>query len=81
MRDGPPEWVKKVHKSIHLVNPIIKVWVIHRVWVVISGLLRMARETVGSVSSTWNVYKGKVEKEYGHNPAVDTGGQGEVRVR
>ena len=28
VRDRLPEWVKKVHKSIHLVDPIIEVWVI-----------------------------------------------------
>ena len=70
-----------MHKSIHLVNPIIEVWVIRGVWVIIGGLLRTARETVGSVLSTWNVYEGEVEKEYGYDPAIDTCGRGEVRVR
>ena len=41
----------------------------------------MARETVGSMSSAWNVDKGEMEKEYGYDPAIDTGGQREVRIR
>ena len=69
-----------MHKSVHLVDPIIEVWVIHRVWVIISGLPRMARETVGSMSSAWNMYKGEVEKEYGYDPVIDTGRWGEVGV-
>ena len=64
MQDGLLEQVKKVHKSVYLVDPIIEVWVIHRVWVIISRLLKMARETVRSVSSTWDVNEGEVEKDY-----------------
>ena len=81
MGDGPPEQVKEMHKAVHLVDPIIEVRAICGVRVVIGGLPRMARETVGSVSSTWNMYEGEVEKEYGYNPAIDTCRWGEVRVR
>ena len=70
-----------MHKSVHLVDPIIEVWVIHGVQVIISGLPRMARETIGSMSSTWNVYEGEVEKEYGYDPVIDTGGWGVVWVQ
>ena len=69
-----------MYKSIHLVDPIIKVWVIHGVQVVIGRLPRMVRETVRSVSSAWNVYEGEVEKEYGYDPVIDTGGWREVGV-
>ena len=53
-----------MHEAVHLVDPIIEVRVIRGARVVIGGLARMARETVGTVSSTWNVYEGEVEKEY-----------------
>ena len=81
MGDGPPERVKEMHEAVHLVDPIVEVRVICRVRVVIGGLPRMARQTVGSMSGTWNVYEGEVEEEYGYNPAIDTGGRGEIRVR
>ena len=81
MGDGSPEQVKEMHKAVHLVDPIIKVQVFRGVRVVIGGLLMMARQTVGSMSSAWNVYEGEVEKEYGYDPVIDTGGRGEVRVR
>ena len=80
MGDALPERVKEVHKAIYLIDPIIKVQVICGVWVIIGRLLRMVRETVGSGSSTWNMNEGEVEKEYGYDPAIDTGGQHKVKV-
>ena len=53
--------VQKMHEAIYLVNPIIKVWVIHGIQVIIGMLPRTARETVRSMLSTWNVNKGEVE--------------------
>ena len=74
------EWVKEMHKAVYLVDLIIKVWVLHRIWVIIGSLLRTVRETIGSVLSTWNMNKGEVEEEYGYDPAIDTGGWRKVRV-
>ena len=70
-----------MHEAVYLVNPIIEVWVICRIWVIIGRLPRMSRETIRSMLSTWNLNEGEVEEEYEYDPAIDTGRWGKVRIQ
>ena len=55
------EQVQNMHEPIDLVNPIIKLWVLHGFSIFIGRLLWLVGEAVRAMSSTGNVNEGKVE--------------------
>ena len=72
--------VKKVHEAIYLIDPVIKLQIIFRIIFFVSQLLRVSRETIGSMPHTWNVDESEVEEKDRDNPMVDASQWCNVRV-
>ena len=75
------ERVEKVHEPIDLVNPIVKLWVLHRFSIFISRLLWSAGEAVRAMLSTGDMNEGDVEQKDRDNPMIHAGGWGKVGIR
>ena len=75
------EWVEKMHEPVDLVNPLIKLRVLHRFSIFIGRLLQSLGEAVRAMSSTGDMNKGKVEQKDRDDPTIHAGGQGKVGIR
>jgi hypothetical protein len=67
-----------VKETVKSIDPIFEIGVI-RVWFIV-WLTRTTRESVGTVSRTWDVNEDEMECEDRNNPTVDTGARGDVGV-
>ena len=70
-----------MHEPVDLINPIVKLRVLHGFSIFIGRLLWSAGEAIGAMLITGDVDEGEVEHQDGDDPTVHAGGWGKVRIR